>query len=367
MQVRCGQSRVFRGVLVVAMSVAMTGFAIQAVAQSKASYKAPRNEFGQPDLQGNWDNATLTSVERDTKLGERQHLTDDEAAQVEGYAAKHREEGAAPTDPKLGIQDLPKDCGYGFSGTNCGYNNFWVDRGTQVIRVGGKPRSSMIIEPANGRIPPMLPEARQRLTARQAAFRKGAGPTDGPEIRSLGERCLMSFGSSAGPPMLPLMYNNTYSIAQTKDTVLIVVEMVHDARVIRLNGKPLPKSISKWMGDSIGRYEGDTLVVETTNFHPMNGFRGSDENLKVTERFTRISPDQILYRFTVEDPTVWATPFTGELPMNFTPDKQYEYACHEGNYALPGILAGAREEERAAAAAGTQVKQRSLEDDARGE
>jgi hypothetical protein len=121
------------------------------------------------------------------------------------------------------------------------------------------------------------------------------------------------------------------------------------------------------MGDSIGHYEGDTLVVETRNFHPLNGFRGSDENLKVTERFTRIAPDQILYKFTVEDPTAFSAPFSGELPMNFTPDKQYEYACHEGNYALPGILAGAREEERQAATAGKQLKQRSLEDDAKGE
>jgi len=351
----------------VAIGVLAVAFSAQAQAQSKGAYKAPRNEFGQPDLQGNWNNATLTSVERDPKFGTRLHLTDAEAGEIEGYAAKHREDGAAPTDPKLGIQDLPKDCGYGFSGTNCGYNNFWVDRGTQVIRIDGKPRSSMLIEPANGRMPPMLPEARQRLAAKQAAFRKGAGPMDGPELRSLGERCLMSFGSSAGPPMLPLMYNNTYTIVQTKDAVMIEVEMVHDVRVIRLNGKPLPKSVSKWMGDSIGRWEGETLVVETTNFHPQHGFRGSSENLKVTERFTRVSPEQIVYRFTVEDPTTFSQPFTGELPMNATPEKLYEYACHEGNYALPGILAGAREEERAAAAAGKQVTQRTLEQDAEGE
>jgi len=366
MQFGFNEARTLRRVGAIAFGVAMAVFGAQALAQSKP-YKAPRNEFGQPDLQGNWNNATLTAVERDPKFGDRMYLTDDEAAQIEGYAEKHREEGAKPTDPSLKIQDLPKDCGYGFSGTNCGYNNFWVDRGTQVIRVDGKPRSSMIIAPANGRVPPLLPEARQRQMARQSAFRKGAGPMDGPEIRSLGERCLMSFGSSAGPPMLPLMYNNTYSIAQTKDTVLIVVEMVHDARVIRLNGKPLPKSVSKWMGDSIGHYEGDTLVIETTNFNPSSAWRGSDENLKVTERLTRVAPDQILYRFTVEDPTAFTAPFTGELPMNFTPDKQYEYACHEGNYALPGILAGAREEERQAAANGKQVKQRSLDEDAKGE
>jgi hypothetical protein len=367
MQFRFDGSRTIRQVGVVAMGMLLASFGTQALSQSKTTYKAPRNEFGQPDLQGNWNNATLTSVERDAKFGDRMNLTDEEAAQIEGYAANHRETGAAPTDPKLKVQDLPKDCGYGFSGTNCGYNNFWVDRGTQVIRVDGKPRSSMIIDPPNGRMPPMLPEARQRLAAKQASLRKGAGPMDGPELRSLGERCLMSFGSSAGPPMLPLMYNNTYTIVQTKDAVMIEVEMVHDVRVIRLNGKPLPKSVSKWMGDSIGRWEGETLVVETTNFHPLNGFRGSQENLKVTERFTRVSPQQILYRFTVEDPTTFSAPFTGELPMNFTPEKMYEYACHEGNYALPGILAGAREEERAAAASGGKVKQRSLEDDAKGE
>jgi len=366
MQFGCDESRAGRSVGLVAIGVVMALVGSQAAADAK-TYKAPRNEFGQPDLQGNWNNATLTSVERDPKFGDRMYLNDQEAAEIEGYAAQHRENGAAPTDPNAKVQDLPKDCGYGFSGTNCGYNNFWVDRGTQVIRVNGKPRSSMIIEPANGRIPPMLPEARQKQMAKQAAFRKGAGPMDGPELRSLGERCLMSFGSSAGPPMLPLMYNNTYSIAQTKDTVLIIVEMVHDARVIRLNGKPLPKTVSKWMGDSIGRYEGDTLVIETTNFNPLSAWRGSDENLKVTERLTRVAPDQILYRFTVEDPTVFTAPFTGELNMNYTADKQYEYACHEGNYALPGILAGAREEERQAAAAGQHVKQRSLDEDAKGE
>lgn len=363
MQFRDDESRLLR---VGAVAMGVLAMTLSAGTQAE-SYKAPRNEFGQPDLQGNWSNATLTALERAPAFGTRLEITEEEARTIEGTAAEHVAENAKPTDPKHGIQDLPKDCGYGFSGTNCGYNNFWVDRGTQVIRIDGKPRSSILTEPANGRMPPLLPEARQRLAAKSAAFRKGAGPVDGPEIRSLGERCLMSFGSSAGPPMLPLMYNNTYTIVQTKDAVMIEVEMVHDVRVIRLNGKPVPKSVYKWMGDSIGRWEGDTLVVETTNFHPQHGFRGAQENLKVTERFTRVSPQQILYKFTVEDPTTFSAPFSGELPMNATPEKLYEYACHEGNYALPGILAGAREEERAAAAAGTQVKQRSLEEDARGE
>jgi hypothetical protein len=364
MQFRDDDSRPSRPIGAVAAGV--LALTLGATAHA-ATYKAPRNEFGQPDLQGNWTNATLTALERSPKFGDRLEITEEEAAEIEGAAAQHVAENAKPTDPTHGIEDLPKDCGYGFSGTNCGYNNFWVDRGNQVIRINGKPRSSIITHPANGRIPPMLPEARQRLMAKNAAFRKGAGPMDGPEIRSLGERCLMSFGSSAGPPMLPLMYNNTYTIVQTKDAVMIEVEMVHDVRVIRLEGKPLPKAVAKWMGDSIGRWEGETLVVETTNFHPQHGFRGAQENLKVTERFTRVSPQQILYQFTVEDPTTFSQPFSGELPMNYTPERLYEYACHEGNYALPGILAGAREEERAAAAEGRQVKQRSLEEDAEGE
>jgi hypothetical protein len=333
----------------------------------KSTWKVPRTEFGQPDLQGNWNNATLTQFERPANFGNRLVMTPDEAAQVEGSAAKHVADNAKPTDPKLGIQDLPKDCGYGFTGTNCGYNNFWVDRGTQVIRINGEPRTSIVTDPPNGRMPALTADAQRRNAARMGA-RRGFGPLDGPEARGLGERCIMSFGSSAGPPMLPLMYNNTYSIAQSKDTVMIVVEMVHDVRIVRLNGERLPRSVRKWMGDSIGHWEGDTLVIETENFHPLHGYRGANENLKITERLTRVAPDQIIYKFTIEDPTTFTQSISGELPMNFTRDLQFEYACHEGNYALPGILAGAREEERAAAAAGKTVAlRRSAAQDEEGE
>ncbi|WP_116813099.1 hypothetical protein [Steroidobacter cummioxidans] len=328
--------------------------------KSAAGWKVPRTADGKPDLQGNWSNATLTQLERAVEQGDRKVLTAEEARKIEGAAADHVEENAKPTDPKLGIQDLPKDCGYGFSGTNCGYNNFWVDRGTQVIRIYGEPRSSIITEPANGRIPGLTPAAGKEAAARMAAFRKGAGPVDGPEVRSLGERCLTSFGSSAGPPMLPLMYNNTYSIVQTPDTVMILVEMIHDARVVRIGAKHVPGNVKKWYGDSIGHWEGDTLVVETTNFHPMQTFRGLGPDRKVTERFTRVSADQILYQFKVEDPAL-TQPFAGELPMNATPDLMYEYACHEGNYALPGILAGAREEEKLSG--GKSVKQNEADND----
>jgi hypothetical protein len=355
------------GVALVLLSVTAThAQSTPKTVQQKSAWKVPRTEFGQPDLQGNWNNATLTQMERAQQFGTRNVLTAEEAAQIEGSAAKHVADNAKPTDPKLGIQDLPKDCGYGFTGTNCGYNNFWVDRGNSVIRINGEPRASMITDPPNGRLPPMTAEARKRQAERMAA-RRGAGPLDGPEARGLGERCLMSFGSSAGPPMLPLMYNNTYSIVQTKDAVMIVVEMVHDARIIRLGGRPLPKSVPKWMGDSIGHWEGDTLVVETTNFYPLQSFRGASTDMKVTERFTRVAPDQILYKFTVEDPSTFTQSFSGELPMNVTHDLQYEYACHEGNYALPGILAGARAEERAAAAGKKAGPARNGEKDADGE
>jgi hypothetical protein len=156
--------------------------------------------------------------------------------------------------------------------------------------------------------------------------------------------------------MIPLLYNNNYQIVQTKDAVMILVEMVHDARVIRINGQHKPGNIRQWMGDSIGHWEGDTLVVETVNLRREQGFRGASENVKYTERFTRIDPNQILYQFTVDDPAVWEKPWGGEVAMNATKDNIYEYACHEGNYALPGILAGAREEERAKAKAEAEKK-----------
>ena len=202
------------GVVLGLMSLTAGTSALAQTAKAPAKYKVPRTADGHPDLQGNWTNATLTQVERDPKIGERQTLTAEEAAAIEGSAAKHVEDALKPTDPKLGIKDLPNDCGYGFTGTNCGYNNFWVDRGTQVIRLNGEKRASIIVDPPNGRMPPLTPEARQRQAATHGGIRRGAGPVDGPEVRSLGERCIMSFGSNAGPPMLPNMYNNTYTIVQ---------------------------------------------------------------------------------------------------------------------------------------------------------
>ena len=318
-----------------------------------SKWRAPRTADGHPDLQGTWTNATITPFERPEKYAERLVLSEQEADELEQTEAKFNATADAPTDPKTRVEDLPASCGRGFSGANCGYNNFWVDPGTKLINVNGQRRASMLVDPPNGRLPPMTDAGKQRMAQRMAAFRRGeggGGAADGPEMRSLGERCILSFGSSAGPPMIPLLYNNNYQIVQTKDSVMILVEMVHDARVVRLNSKHRPANVRTWLGDSIGWWEGETLVVETTNFRPDQSFRASSQNLKVTERFTRVDPNQVLYRFTVEDPDTFTQPFSGEVAMNATGEKIYEYACHEGNYALPGILAGARAQEQEAAA-----------------
>ena len=327
-----------------ALAPAMTAQA----APKAGGYAAPRTAFGQPDLQGNWTNATITPFERDKKYGDRLALTDREVKALEGANAELVAEGNKPTDPNAKVTDLPTNCGRGFTGVDCGYNSAWVDPGTRIIDMGGIKRDSILVSPADGRLPPMTKAAQEKLRARMASFRRGN--FDNPENRSLGERCILSFGSSAGPPMLPLLYNNNYQIVQTRDEVAIEVEMVHDLRHIRLTGQHPAPNVKLWMGDSLGHWEGDTLVVETTNMRPEQNFRGASVGSKIVERFTRVSPTQIKYSFTVDDPQVYTAPYTGEVALNATKGPLYEYACHEGNYALPGILAGARNEEKEALA-----------------
>ncbi len=320
--------------IVLLAAVTASLFAAQGFA---GDYRAPRLPDGTPDLQGVWTNATATPVERSPELGERRAFTDEEAAAVSKAAIAAVEADAAPSDPNKKIeaaQSLPPVGNY---------NLFWTDRGMTVAHINGEYRTSMIIEPANGRIPPLTGAGQQRTAARAAR-----NPNDGPEGRALGERCLLSFGSASGPPMLPVMYNSYYQIVQSPGYVMILVEMVHDARIIRIQEPHAPGDIKKWMGDSVGRWEGDTLVVETRNFRPEQSFRGSSENTVVTERFTRVAKDKIIYRFTVDDPATFASSFTGELPFVAVDANIYEYACHEGNYALPGILSGAREAEKEA-------------------
>ena len=302
-----------------------------------AQWQLPRTADGHPDLQGTWTNATITTLERPDRYGERQVLTDTEAALLERDQADTVAERAAPSDLS---KELPQ-AGDGVGG----YNNFWIDRGSKVATVNGQKRSSLIIDPPNGKVPALRAE-RQRQVAGNA--RRNRANFDGPEARPLGERCLLAFGSSSGPPMLPVLYNNHYQIVQTKNAVMILVEMVHDVRIIRLDDEHLPSAVRKWMGDSIGRWEGDTLVVETTNFTDQENFRGATAQRKIIERFTRVGPDSIDYRFTVEDPAAFTRSWTAEYPFYRASGQIYEYACHEGNYALPGILAGAREQEKAA-------------------
>ena len=307
-----------------------------------ANWKTPRTAFGQPDLPGVWTNATITRLERDELLGERLALTEAETQRLENATTTRNDQLARPTAADTKVDDLPA-CGSGATGPACGYNTFWIDPGTKVMRVKGQPRSSILVAPSDGRLP-MTPEALARVRARQGNAQ--LGNFDGPERRPLGERCMVAFGSSSGPPMLPVLYNNHYQIMQTADEVMILVEMVHDVRIVRLGGKPQPAGVKQWMGDSVGRWEGDTLVVETTNLRPEQAFRGATENLKVVERFTRVSPTEINYAFELNDPATFSLPVRGEQGWRAAKGPIHEYACHEGNYALHGILAGARREEK---------------------
>jgi hypothetical protein len=329
--------------LLAGAAVSALAVSIAFAAPAAGTYKAPLNAYGQPDLEGTWTNATLTVLERPKEYGTRGIMTGEEVKKVEGDDARMLAADNAPRDPKVKTTDLPHECGRGFSGAGCGYNAAWIDPGTTVMRVNGEPRTSFITDPADGRLPPFKPGVKVPNMYMRAHY------GENPENQTLAERCLTSFGYSAGPVMLPLLYNNNYEIAQSKDTAAIVVEMVHDVRIIRIGGKHRTDGERPWMGDSIGWYQGPTLVVETTNFPEATSLRGAWKELKVTERFTRVGASRILYQFTVEDPTVWDRPWSGEYEFSPSKGRIFEYACHEGNYALEGILSGARAEEAAAA------------------
>ena len=323
-------------------ALATTAMAADQAPRPVTTYKAPRAADGHPSLDGNWTNVSMTRLERNPRWGKDLILTEEKAAEIEGKNQAVLRLSAKATDPNATVLDLPADCSGGRV-TNCNYNAGWTDPGDTVMRVAGKPRNGYITIPADGRVP--------MKTAGRPAFGrslpKGMSPSDNPESRALGERCLLSFGNSSGPVMTPGLYNNMYQIVQTRDAVLIDVEMVHDARIVRLDRKThLPPSVRPWMGDSIGWWEGETLVVETTNFHPEQNFRGSSANLKVTERFTPVGPNRLHYAFWVEDPSVFAQPWGGEYEFSRSKSQVYEYACHEGNYGLANILSGARMEDK---------------------
>ena len=296
-----------------------------------AGQEAPRTPWGAPDLQGVWDFRTLTPMERPEELEAKDVYTEEEAA---AFEARRLSEFAAMDEEE------PAD----IVGN---YNQFWFDRGDTVVQTN---RTSLVTDPADGRIPALTGAAEGRRAA-LAKAREGTGrhePTPGGSVEDLGSnglqlRCIMGFNS--GPPMTPSAYNNNMQVFQTEDHVVLFTEMVHDARIVPLDGRAqLPAGLRQWSGSSRAHWDGDTLVVETTNFLRETGFMrgGSTRNLHLTERLTRVAPDTLLYDVTVNDPTTWSRPWSFVVPMKLNPDPLYEYACHEGNYGLYNILAGAR-------------------------
>jgi len=338
-----------------AMKTTWIALGLAAVFATTAAQAQPKR----PDLEGAWTNATMTSQTRPAQYGERLAMTAAEVARIESAAEAQIEKGNQRTDPNAPtVQD----------GTVGGYNRGFLDPGLRVMRVRGEPRTSLITTP-DGQVP--APRAGSKVSAAEMRTFTGspyyldqygaaalfgedqqtARRYDNPEEMTLADRCLTSFGRNGPPPMMSNgFYNNNYAIVQGPEAVVIVVEMVHDARVIRLNSREhRPASLRPWFGDSVGWYEGDTLVVETTNFPQAQAFFGAWEDLKVTERFRRVAKDRLGYAFTVEAPSVWEKPWGGEYEFAALGGQVYEYACHEGNYAMPGILGGSRAADRAEA------------------
>jgi len=328
-------------------------------------YTAPRLKIGQPDLQGFWHNTTLTKMTRPAGVSGLVY-SEEEVAKLEQEMEDEIAEASAPTAADAPAEYvIPKDIKPEYlagGGATGGYNRFWIDPGNHVMRVNGQPRSSIITTPT-GTAPPRKAGATPAPAPEPPAFVKLLGPTpprgqsfDNPESRAT-ERCIVSFGRNAGPPMFANgFYNNSYQIVQSPDHVLIATEMVHDARIVRLNSKHRTDDVRPYFGDSIGWWEGDTLVVETTHIPQSQHFMGAWKDLKVTERFKRVADDRLYYGFTVEDPTLWDAPWGGEYEFAALNGKMYEYACHEGNYALYGILEGARVLEAREAAEAAKAK-----------
>ena len=343
--------------------------AVPATAQTPANaakkYSPPRLPDGHPDLQGTYDLATITPMER--AAGSPLVLTKEQALKLETQRAAYREREDQPIDADRKAPPKGGDGSPGPYGNVGGYNYGWLDPGSTYTVVNGEKRASLVIDPADGRVPPMTDAAKKRLAALRArptsdaqesndpGLEKEPGAYDDPERRPLGERCILGFGSTSGPPALPdYFYNNLHQIVQTPNSIMLLTEMVHDARIIRMNAQHLPKSYRFWMGDSVGHWDGDTLVVDTTNFNDQTRFRGSTENLHVIERFTRVDEHTLLYRFTIDDPETWTKPWTGEYTWPATSKHIYEYACHEANYALTDILKGARLRDKDQAAKATK-------------
>ncbi len=326
-----------------------------------AADKGPRTPDGHPDFSGIYDIATLTPLNRPGNVGGRLSLTEEEAIALAKANAEQLAKMNQKSDPNRQAPPKGGDGTPGAYGNVGGYNALWLDGGDRPFKIDGKYRTSIIVDPPNGRMPQMTKDAMARMMklSGDSQPNKGdawwikagvsPGPYDDPELRPTAERCLLGFSSSAGPPALPnYFYNNLKQIVQSKDTVIIVNEMIHDARVVRMNQKHEPPEMHRWLGDSVGRWEGDTLVVDTTNFNDQPAMFGASRNLHVIERFSRLDDKTLLYRFTIEDPASWTTAWTGEYIWPATDARIYEYACHEGNYSFGNILRGARQLEKEA-------------------
>jgi hypothetical protein len=315
----------------------MLAMTVPAATQSKA----PRTPWGKPDLQGIWDFRTITPMERPGGTASKEFLSEEEAAELENQVIKRNQELDAREAKKTtargdGNVDRQDDGSPGF------YNNFWLDQGTRSTR-----RTSLVIDPPDGRIPPLTAAARERGEARRKYATEH--PADSWLDRSTADRCLVGF--NAGPPIVPGGYNQNIQLFQTPEYVALHTEMIHTVRIVPLDGRPaLTSGITQWSGDGRGRWEGDTLVVETANFSEDRRWRGASRNMKLIERFTRIDANTLEYKYTVVDPETWEKPWTVSIPMQKSDLPIYEYACHEGNYAMPNILAGERVAEKEKAA-----------------
>jgi hypothetical protein len=308
---------------------------IMSVGAQNPAYKTPRTPDGQPDLQGFWSNATYTPLERPDNVT-KEFYTPDEALAAEKTAAAREN---AQTDPGT-VADVHYD-----------FTQFGLDRSQATL--ARSLRTSLIVDPKNGKLPPTTEEGKKILAARAEEAKKLGGRWDSAQANQLDDRCLIMAGP--GPPMMDAAYNSNYQIVQAPGYVMILTEMIHDARIIPLDGRPQPPAaVRQWMGVSRGRWEGETLVIETTNFNGKNPFRGSTENMKVVERLRRVSDDTIEYNFTVEDKSMWVRPWSAEAAMRKTVGPLFEHACHEGNYGLYNTLVGARLDEQKARESATK-------------
>ncbi len=325
--------QVLASLSVVAIVIATLSLsALPVLAQS-----VPRTAWGAPDLNGTWDFRTITPLERPATRADQEFLTEEEAANLEREVIDRNADLAARAAVRT---EVTTSVDRGEEGAPGFYNNFWLDRGTNTV---GTRRTSLVVDPPNGRIPELSADAQSVATERRAYRREH--PADSWVDRTPYDRCILGF--NAGPPITPGGYNQNLQLVQSPDHVVLVTEMVHTARVVPLDGRPvLTDNIRQWSGDSRGHWEGDTLVVETTNFSAKRRWRGTTDGMTLVERFTRVDEGTLLYAFTVTDPDTWTTPWTAEIPMRLNDLTLFEYACHEGNHSMEGILGGARADEQ---------------------